>query len=209
MYAYPQRPGAGGQTPLTAFGQPQQQQPAYVPPPPPVAAPMIGLTNASSGSITILRLKIAEHIRIEPPIAVSAALLSASGPQALTCPDLTLERQLVEKKEGQKGAGPAEKTSSGSPSDVDAYLATLKAGEVPQDPAIMQLVAKGLSPPAAALGVVYARAGRGGAEKATEFAAGVEQLTTMGFKLPLAAGALAKHKGNVEAATESCLATAS
>ncbi|GLI66670.1 hypothetical protein VaNZ11_010600 [Volvox africanus] len=208
MYAYPQRPGAGGQTPLTAFGQPQQQQPTYVPTPPPVAAPMIGLTNAASGSITILRLKIAEHIRIEPPVAVSATLLSASGPQALTCPDLTLERQLVE-KEGQKGAGPADKASSGSSSDVDAYLATLKAGEVPQDPAIMQLVAKGLSPQAAALGVVYARAGRGGAEKATEFASGVEQLTTMGFTLPLAAGALAKHKGNVEAATESCLAIAS
>lgn len=45
--------------------------------------------------------------------------------------------------------------------------------------------------------------------QAAEFASGLEKLTTMGFPLPLAAGALAKHKGNLEAATESCLSTAS
>ncbi|EFJ45454.1 hypothetical protein VOLCADRAFT_94330 [Volvox carteri f. nagariensis] len=193
MYSYPQRPGAMSPAPSSAFAQPQQhQQPVYVPPPPPVATPVPGLCNAPSGSITTLRLKLSEDIRIEPP--------------ALACPDLSRERQLVEgPRRGLQGQG--DKAGSGSP-DVDAYLARMKPGEVPQDPAILQLVAKGMSQAAAALGVVYGRAGRGGAEKAAEFASCLEQLTTMGFPLPLAAGALAKHKLSLEAATESCLATA-
>ncbi|GLC39354.1 hypothetical protein PLESTB_000894000 [Pleodorina starrii] len=209
MYAYPQRPGSVAPTPSSAFGQPQQQQPVYVPPPPPLSAPVPGLVNAASGSITTLRLTFSDDIRIEPPVAVSAALLpSASGSQAPACPDLSRERQLVETAPGQ-GESASGSSSSSSP-DVDAYLAGLQAGALLREAAIQQLVAKGMSQAAAVLGVMYGRAaGRGGAEKAAEFAAGLEQLTTMGFSLPLAAGALAKHKGDLEAATESCLATAS
>lgn len=46
------------------------------------------------------------------------------------------------------------------------------------------------------------------AVQAGDFASKLDQLTGMGFPLAMAAGALAKHGNDVEAATESCLAIA-
>ncbi|PNH09636.1 hypothetical protein TSOC_003714 [Tetrabaena socialis] len=200
MYAYPQRPGAATSTPFAPQQQQQQQQQqAYVPPPPPVAAPSHpALYSVSSGSVTTLRLKPSEDIRIEPPVRVSPALLPAASPQSGPPLDLALERQLVD-GEGGEGEG------AGRLDDAQAFLAKFKAGELPGESSVKQLVATGVTPAAAALGSAYARGGRGGADKAADFASKLEQLANMGFPLALAAGALAKHKGDAEAATETCL----
>ncbi|GFR46410.1 hypothetical protein Agub_g7992, partial [Astrephomene gubernaculifera] len=226
MYPYPQRPGVVSQPP-TAFTTPQQRPPsAYVPPPPPVAAPNFNLDLYSmpSGSVTALRLRVSEDVRLEPPVPVSSSLLPSSlSAQATPIPDLSLERQLLEGSRGQGEAAAAGSSSNaggggaggsgggegGSMDDAKRYLASVKSGELPSDPAVRQLAGRGLPPGPAALGVVYGRGGRGGAEKAADFASRCEQLVTMGFPLSLAAGALSRHGNDLGVATEACLALAS
>ncbi|KAG2427872.1 hypothetical protein HXX76_012192 [Chlamydomonas incerta] len=237
MYQYPTRPGAAppqSAVQSTAFAQPAAQQP-YVPPPPPVVAPghppNSVLFTCASGSVTTLRLKAAEAIRLQPPVPISSVLLAeTAGAQSLPQPDLSLERQLLGEVEagaggagsagtGGAGAGSAGGASSGggkgasssssTASAVDAFMATIQAGAFPRDPAVAVLSAdKGASCQAALLGLAYARGGRGGTDKAADFASKLDQLTGMGFPLAMAAGALAKHGNDVEAATESCLAIA-
>ncbi|PNW74607.1 hypothetical protein CHLRE_12g490600v5 [Chlamydomonas reinhardtii] len=240
MYQYPTRPGAApppAAAQTTAFGQPAAQQP-YVPPPPPVVAPghppNSVLFSYASGSVTTLRLKAAEAIRLQPPVPISSVLLAeTASAQSLPQPDLSLERQVLgEAEAGGGGAGSAgtgsasggtggsgggasagggkgASSSASTSSDVEAFLATIQAGSLPRDPAVAMLSAdKGASGQAALLGLAYARGGRGGTEKAGDFASKLDQLTGMGFPLAMAAGALAKHGNDVEAATESCLAIA-
>ncbi|KXZ49851.1 hypothetical protein GPECTOR_19g302 [Gonium pectorale] len=150
-----------------------------------------------SGSITTLRLKYSQEIRLDPRVPVSATLLQSVGPQAPVSVDLSLEKRLAEEDGPEASAGVA--------ADVHAYLAGVKAGELPRDSVVQQLLATGVPPAAAVLGGVYGRGSRSAAEKAADFASKLEQLSTMGFPLQLAAGALAKHNADVEAATETCL----
>ncbi|KAG2452673.1 hypothetical protein HYH02_002906 [Chlamydomonas schloesseri] len=243
MYQYPTRPGAAPPPAApqpTAFAQPGTQQQPYVPPPPPVVAPghppNSVLFTCASGSVTTLRLKAAEAIRLHPPVPISSVLLAeTAGTHALPPPDLTLERQLLGEADagaaGSAGAGSAGGAVGGSSgggaaagggkgassssaasasADVEVFMATIQAGAFPRDPSVAVLSAdKGASGQAALLGLAYARGGRGGTDKAGDFAAKLDQLTGMGFPLAMAAGALAKHGNDVEAATESCLAIAS
>lgn len=127
---------------------------------------------------------------------VSPALLAAARPDSLPGGgqglDLALERGLVEEVQGRV--------------EAEAYVAGVQDGELPLDPAVKAAVGSGASLGAAMLGAAYGRAGRGGADKASDFASKVDQLTGMGFPLALAAGALGRAGGDVEAATETCLA---
>ncbi|KAG2492068.1 hypothetical protein HYH03_009566 [Edaphochlamys debaryana] len=163
-------------------------------------SPSMGLYTAASGSVTTLRLKPSPEVQMEPPVPVSASLLPSASPQAPPL-DLSLERQLAEAAEAAEDGG-AEARDAG---DVGAFLDKYKPGELPGDPGVAALAAKGLPPAAAALGQAYGRPGRGGADRASDFASKLEQLQGMGFGLAAAAGALARHKGDVEAATEACL----
>lgn len=86
QYAYPQRPGAAPMPTASgpsasAFAPAAAAQPPpapFGPPPPPQGPGTVGLYSMASGSVTTLRLKYAEEMRVEPP--VSARLCACALP---------------------------------------------------------------------------------------------------------------------------------